>query len=384
MEKLQVHDLYINDLEIEKFAGMIKDNNRCYKFYWLESLLTLLAAGKKKITFLEAVTEMIILSWYTVTYYHLSMGSNLSGLQQEDALEKAIKTLQSVAGLDENAESEIIRKAIQDNIHDKTLKKALSDLTKHVPYRALNSFGTDLTGNDKRWDSKEQIISYFNELNKKTPLPYYFGSGMGLDRSIIWNDSWANMVMDNLGIIKDWIKYNKIMYLQKRNPGVPGIVYKLDRAKVRKLNEVRNLWKLIMENHIVIDIYDPETILNGSEYDVDHYIPWSYVAADELWNLCPVDSSLNRQKSNSLPNWERCFSAFAGNQLLIRNGISENVKILKAFDKCRKDNLNALWCQSLYNTQSDEEFINALEENLYPIYKSAMAQGFSIWAGPTF
>lgn len=124
MEKLQVHDLYINDLEIEKFAGMIKDNNRCYKFYWLESLLTLLAAGKKKITFLEAVTEMIILSWYTVTYYHLSMGSNLSGLQQEDALEKAIKTLQSVAGLDENAESEIIRKAIQDNIHDKTLKKA--------------------------------------------------------------------------------------------------------------------------------------------------------------------------------------------------------------------------------------------------------------------
>ena len=32
---------------------------------------------------------------------------------------------------------------------------------------------------------------------------------------------------------------------------------------------------------------------------------------------------------------------------------------------------------------SDEEFINALEENLYPIYKSAMSQGFSIWAGPT-
>lgn len=384
MEKLHVHDLYINDLEIEKFAGMIKDNNRCYKFYWLESLCILLAEGKKEISFLEAITEMIILAWYTVTYYHLSMGSNLKDLQQEDALECAIKALQSVGGLDENAEGEAIKKAIQDNMHDTNFKKALAGLTRHVPYRALNSFGMDLTGDDKRWNSKERIISYFNELNETNPLPYYFGGGKGLDTCIIWNDSWADMVMDNLGIIKDWINYNKILYLQKRNPGVPGIVYKLDRAKVRKLNEVRNLWKIIMEKHEVIDIYDPKIVLNETAYDVDHYIPWSFVASDELWNLCPVDSSLNRQKSNSLPNWKHCFRAFADNQLLIRNGITENMKIQKAFDKCRKDNLNALWSQSLYNTQSDEEFINALEENLYPIYKSAIAQGFSIWTGPLF
>ena len=382
MEELHVHDLYINDLEIDKFAGMIKDNTQCYKFYWLESLLNLLDEGKKEITYFEAITEMIILAWYTVTYYHLSTGSDLKALHQVNALESAIKALQSVAELDENADIEVIREAILEHRDDKNFKGTLNNLTRYVPYAALKSFGVSLRVENKKSNSKERIITYYNEINKTNPLPYYFGGGNGLDTCVIWNDCWANMVLENLCIIKDWINYNKILYLQKRNPGVPGIAFKLDRAKVRKLNDVRNLWKIIMDSYLVIDIYDPEIVLNGTAYDVDHYIPWSFVAADELWNLCPVDSSLNRKKSNSLPIWERYFTAFANNQLLIRNGIHENEKIQKAFEKCRKDNLNAIWCQSLYNMQSDQEFVNALEENLYPIYKSAKIQGFSIWNGP--
>ena len=382
MEKLILSNEYVNDLEIEKFAGMIKDNTQCYKFYWLESLINLLAEGKKEITYLEAVSEMIVLSWYTVTYYHLSMGSNLADIGQENALEKTIKTLLKVSDLDENSEKSEIVRAITENCDYDQLKKCLQSLVKYVPYRALNYFGTDLTGNDKRWNSTKRIIFYFNELNKIRPLPYYFKEGTGWNGFIIWNDIWAAMIMDNLPIIKDWINYNKVLYLQKRNPGVPGIVYKLDRAKLRKLNEVRKLWKTIMEECEVRDIYNPSLILNNRSYDVDHFIPWSYVASDELWNLCPVDASLNRQKSNSLPTWEEHFSAFSANQLLIRNKIPANSKVQKAFDQCRKDNLNALWSQNLYNVQSDDEFKKLLEENIYPIYRSAKAQGFTIWSGP--
>ena len=36
----------------------------------------------------------------------------------------------------------------------------------------------------------------------------------------------------------------KVKYLQDRNPGVPGIIYKLEdeENKVRKLEKVRELW----------------------------------------------------------------------------------------------------------------------------------------------
>lgn len=46
------------------------------------------------------------------------------------------------------------------------------------------------------------------------------------------------------------------------------------------------------------DIYD---IYSGShieqnEYEIDHFVPWSFVTNDEMWNLIPVNPSLNASK----------------------------------------------------------------------------------------
>ena len=43
--------------------------------------------------------------------------------------------------------------------------------------------------------------------------------------------------------IRGWIKMKKIKYLQDRNPGVPGLIYKLEpeKDKERKLENVRKL-----------------------------------------------------------------------------------------------------------------------------------------------
>ena len=50
---------------------------------------------------------------------------------------------------------------------------------------------------------------------------------------------------------------------------------------------------------------------------VDHFIPWSFVMNDELWNLMPMDASLNSSKSNRLPKWNPFFQNFAQNQYLM-------------------------------------------------------------------
>lgn len=69
---------------------------------------------------------------------------------------------------------------------------------------------------------------------------------------------------------------------------------------MRKLNSVRKLWEAVMDNHSLVAVFKNLPIVKGN-YDVDHFIPWSFVMNDELWNLMPMDSTLNSSKSNKFP-----------------------------------------------------------------------------------
>ena len=50
---------------------------------------------------------------------------------------------------------------------------------------------------------------------------------------------------------------------------------------------------------------------------------------DELWNLMPMDSSLNSSKSNRLPKWDPFFIRFAKNQFIMYQLIHEKEGIRK-------------------------------------------------------
>lgn len=58
-------------------------------------------------------------------------------------------------------------------------------------------------------------------------------------------------------------------------------------------------------------------MIDKNDYDVDHFIPWSFVMNDELWNLMPMDSAWNIKKSNKLLEWDLFFYRFADNQYLM-------------------------------------------------------------------
>ena len=126
-----------------------------------------------------------------------------------------------------------------------------------------------------------------------------------------------------------------------------------------------------------------DTPIEKGKYDIDHFIPWSFVMNDELWNLMPMDSSLNSSKSNKLPDWNRFFGKFANNQFILYGMINDDShpQIRNSFEKCYKDNLHSIWAnQELYrrgNTQT--EFYNILEKNMQPVYDSAKRQGYLVW-----
>ena len=43
---------------------------------------------------------------------------------------------------------------------------------------------------------------------------------------------------------------------------------------------------------------------------LDHFIPWSFVLHDRMWNLVPVSKSINSSKSDLLPPLEKYLDSF--------------------------------------------------------------------------
>ena len=71
------------------------------------------------------------------------------------------------------------------------------------------------------------------------------------------------MLLDYMIPSRSWIKFKKVKCLQDRNPGVPGIIYKLEpeNERIRKLVCVRKLWNAILDTSSVRDIYSNKPIL---------------------------------------------------------------------------------------------------------------------------
>ena len=49
----------------------------------------------------------------------------------------------------------------------------------------------------------------------------------------------------------------------------------------------------------IYDIYTQNPV--DAFYEIDHFLPWSFVVHDEFWNLCPVRSDINRSKADHVP-----------------------------------------------------------------------------------
>ncbi len=368
---------YYSNLEIDSFAKMLKDPSSCYKYYWLEAIVNLINQNITETTIGEIIDEMISNAWYTVIEHHIHLSGFIKG-EVVDGLERAVVHLSQLSMLQSSASDIEIKSALK--LHDKELRAEKTQLSYMVPYRALSGFFYNHNAK-VNWENKTQLIEYIRFFNNSVRLPYIFGDGTSLNRKVIFDPEWIEMINDNTVEILGWIQYEKMKWLQNNNPEVPGLVYKLKPGEnVRKMERVRNLWNGIIKYTEVQDVYTKKTI-DPNDYDLDHFVPWSFVMNDELWNLMPMDSNLNSGKSNNLPSWEKYFDRFADNQFIMYELIYQKKDIFALYEKCYKDNLHSIWAiHELYRKgNSKEEFFRILSNNMRPVYDSAFRQGYSLW-----
>ena len=377
---LEVGEEYHNALDMEGFSRMMQSPSYCYKFYWLEAIVKLISENKEEVSYHEIIDEMIANAWYSVLEFHVHLSGLWADGEIRDNLEKAVLKLHRLSHLPANASKIEIKNQIQR--FEKELHPEKMFLTQNVPYKALSGFANK---GEERIDlnsSAGVMMTYYNRINALSPLPYTFGEQKGLDRKIRFHGLWIQMIQEHMVSILGWIQYEKVRWLQTVNPEVPGLVYKLAPMdeKMRKLSHVRKLWDGILDMTQIIDVFREEPV-KKEDYEVDHFIPWSFVMNDELWNLMPMDSALNGIKSNRLPRWDAFFRKFAANQYIMYELVQEKPGIRKLYEMCYRDNLHSIWAsQELYRKgNSREEFYGILERNMRPVYDSARRQGYEVW-----
>lgn len=357
-----------DQLEIQYLSRLFDNTSECYKFFWFQALVTKVLGGKRNITYEELVDEMIADAWYMVTEYHLNLGP-------KDTLETLVCYIQELSRIKSSEKKGIVTEYLQ-KCTDKEVRQRKRTLTKNVPYRLQAPFMDAIKGKDWKVSESELMA----KINSEKRLIYYFNALNGMQTSICVQSDWYDYIHRNQEIIKGWLQYNMILYLQKRNPSVPGIAEKLYPPQERKLDKVKKYWKLLLEIHPMQEIYGHE-LLDEKDISIDHFVPWSYVAHDEFWNLHPTTRSINSSKSNNLPDWNIYFPEFAQIEYLSYTMMWKYDVVHNEFEKCAREHLNSLDIKQRIYRQGQEfsAFSNALEEVLQPVYQSAKNCGFKNW-----
>lgn len=367
---------YSDELNIGYLSRLFDNTTNCYKFFWFQAILRKVDENHQRFTFDELIDEMIIDAWYMVTEYHLRLGP----LGITDNLEEVVKYIFSRYGLRSSEKEEKLRSFLQ-NTDDKIIRKYKSDLTLNVPYRLQVPFYDEITIVKQLWNGSKQKLT--ERINLQKRLMYYFTLVSGLGTIIEIDPTWSEYLVKHEEILKGWTQLKLIQYLQNKNPSVPGIADKIEPPASRDIERVRKYWKLIVSiDPSLKDIYG-DTELSSVKISVDHFVPWQYVAHDELWNLHPTTREINSSKSNSLPAWDKYFGLLGDIEYRAYELRRTNQSVSEEFDKISPYHLNNQEIKSLLyqNKNLDQtEFKNRLESVIKPVYNSAKNQGFKEWS----
>lgn len=96
-------------------------------------------------------------------------------------------------------------------------------------------------------------------------------------------------------VILEWAKF-----LERINHGLPRLISKIEDPIPRRRS--LEVYKRILRQGSERCFYCDNSLLEDiRSVHADHFIPWSYVYEDELWNLVLACSRCNLQKHSSLP-----------------------------------------------------------------------------------
>jgi 5-methylcytosine-specific restriction endonuclease McrA len=288
------------NLEIGKLSSIFGNTTNSYKFYWFLAILDSIKENEKAlIPMNELALRMVASVWYPLDYYKLSFG-------KQDSFKEIAKFISAHYQVDNSVNSKSLFEQLNGNLDEKIVKsiqhKVTSTLLIYVPYRFVRPFFSEETqGLKSDKEIKEVIQRQSGNLfsSKKERVIYRFTNDC-----IEINDVWLEYFKIHQSILRGFIYWHLVRFLQKNNVNTIGLSEKLEKPSERNLKMANKFWKIFLqENPNSECIYSGKPVLL-TDVSLDHFIPWSYVAHDQIWNIVPTSKSVNSSKNNKLPSLE--------------------------------------------------------------------------------
>lgn len=367
--------LHHEQLRIAELSQLFNNTTTSYKFYWFWALLEYAQQKKPTILFKDLVIRMVSLSWHTVVYYKLGFGSI-------DQLPEIMKRILAISDLNERSKQEEIedylhiRWSAKDNSEEENeLIKAVKRLQNEVPYRSLSPFITGSYSKNRVIDTAQR---YFG-VAEKAPIYKINLKPSAAGNSLTVQPEWRIYLQQHYKILQDFCWWNLVEFLRRRNPSVPNIGVKIGTPynPNRNMPNAKKFWNIVLQPELppLHCLYTQQPL--QAQWSMDHFVPWSFVLHDQLWNLSPQPSALNSGKNNRLPH-RQYWQPFAQLQYqAVQRFIQQkpnDLTLLEDYDLLYKTSVGRLT-----QKQFTQELLNTIE----PLMQQAQNLGFEGgWLAP--
>lgn len=367
-------DLPLSDkVNVTVLAQIFQKRTNSYKYLYFLSLLDILKRRNfdpvSSISFGEIIVEILANAWYPHNYFKLSFGK-----QDQIAIKLDSLDLEITEPILKFKDTD--KKLLRKTINNQNLEDVITSISRYVSYRLIRPFFDKETQKLKDYNVNPTVINLANnQFDSKKPLYRFNTDSQKTCNAIILHPDWIQYLEENYAIVRGWASWEWLNYMQQKNPSTPNVVNKLFMPKKRDaLTDQKKYWRTILKHRDIECIYS-KVKLYKDEISLDHYLPWSFVAHDQLWNLIPTTKSVNSSKSNNLPS-EEYFNDFI---VLQHRGLTVGYANIS-----RKEWLEYTesFVSELKVSQADDllclnVLIKAYEITTLPLISLATVQGFS-------
>jgi len=350
------------------YLGQVfKDTTNSYKLVWFHAILSLIKRREDcSFRLADIFTEMAVSAWHPVCLYRLSLG-------RQDKLQGVVLEIKRKSALPPNATPEAIREFVDAS---PDAQSNLEYFKRYVPTRFLTPWFADKLCGEYDDKARTREIERMARESQLTPFAsLYYLEGSGARRAIRLNDTWRSFLTENLGIVQSFAEHHLALYLQARNPNVPGVVHKLRAPTVRQLTAARDFWQFVRTDFDKVgkaaefrDIYSERELSNS--FSLDHFLPWSFVVHDLVWNLTTVEPATNSAKNDVLPDLNLYLPRLADLHFAAIEVAKSRPRLLEDYTDCFK--LDAAELVSLSASSLEAKF----REVILPQAQIAINQGF--------
>lgn len=315
---------YLTDKEIWGHFNFIfsskSRNSTTYKFVLIKSLLENLYNVNEK---LELKYEMLFYSFSRI-YWNLVVHHGLNQINMVGKKAEVQKIL-----LDVKTKYQIPNTLVFDKLSDDMQITIVSKVKRRCKINVMGAIFGDTSGTIYDFDNDREFIR-FN--------PAYYSFMQRFQR-----------------LIKYMSNYHLALFLEKFNEEGDTAKLLLKVENVSKRTSLDPFYQILTSFYNNNCFYCNKTIKKKEQAHVDHFIPWSFVQADQLWNLVISCKTCNLSKNDKLANGE-----YLG-ALIDRNGTllcSPEINIREDMKLYTDSKLKELYEYSIDNGYTDFWFPN--------------------------